>query len=198
MTDHLGVVQEQDAWWTSLSSQVRDQIDGYLRQRRLLHAITLLRSDGGLDPRPSLYEAQDMMAERLASLRAEGLVEPEEPPAEVPLLVQPVTATVDPVVAMEALWDGDTQGWFVTLYAIVRRPSRHHPCFDERPLARFRHSSDLHLFEGEGPPWPEAAEAIEKGQAIARSIGVPFHFASPVAPDDGLPRWWDSPADPQI
>ena len=60
-------------WWMSPSSQVRDQIDGYLRQRRLRHAITLLRSDGGLDPRPSLYEAQDMMAERLAWLRAVGL-----------------------------------------------------------------------------------------------------------------------------
>jgi hypothetical protein len=192
-----GVVQEQDAWWTSLSSQVRDQIDGQLRQRRLIHAVVLLRSDGGLDPRPSLYEAQDMMAERLAWLRAQGSVEPEAPPAEVPQLVETVTAITDPVVAVEALWDGDTQGWFVRLYAIVRRPSRHHSCFDEQPLAGFRHGGDLRLFRGEVPPWPEAAEALAKGEATARSIGVPFYFASPDAPDDGLPRWWDSLADPQ-
>ncbi|MEU4664786.1 MULTISPECIES: hypothetical protein [Micromonospora] len=191
-------MQERDSWWTSLSSQVRDRIDEQLRQRRLIHAVMLLRSDGGLDPRPGLYEAQGMMTERLARLRAEGLVEPEEPPVEVPQLVQAATAITDPVVAVEALWDGDTQGWFVRLYAIVRRPSHHHPRFDEQPLAGFRHGSDLRLFRGEVPPWPEAAEAIEKGQAIADSVGVPFYFASPDAPYDGLPRWWDSQADPQI
>ncbi|HEX5540043.1 MAG TPA: hypothetical protein VFX60_00530 [Micromonospora sp.] len=185
-------MQEQDLWWTSLSSDLRERIDELLRRRRLLHAVVLLREEGGLDPRPGLYEAQDMLVERLAWLRAAGLVEPEDPLAEVPHLIEKVKTITDPVVAVEALWDGDTQGWFVRLHAIVQRTSRHHPCFDEQWLAGFRHGSDLRLFNGEVPPWPEAAEALEKGQAVADSIGVPFHFASPGVPDDELPRWWDS------
>ncbi|GAB4103562.1 hypothetical protein GCM10028790_25810 [Micromonospora taraxaci] len=192
-----GVMKEQGSWWASLSSPVRDRIDEHLRQRQLIHAVKLLRSDGGLEPQPGLYEAQDMMLARSAQLRAAGLVEPEEPAIEVPQLVEAVTAVTEPVVALEALWDGDTQGWFVRLYAIVRRPSCHHPCFDELPLAGFRHGSDIRLFRGEVPPWPEAAEAVEKGQAAASSIGVPFYFANPDTPDYG-PRWWDSQSDAQI
>ncbi|MDG6109870.1 hypothetical protein Daura_17775 [Dactylosporangium aurantiacum] len=41
------------------------------------------------------------------------------------------------------------------------------------------------------PPWPEAAEATTEGQAVAAHLGVPFFFASPAAPDIGLPHWWD-------
>jgi hypothetical protein len=44
---------------------------------------------------------------------------------------------------------------------------------------------------GEVPPWPEAAEATETGHALASSLGVPFDFADPDAPDVELPRWWD-------
>ncbi|MEV1154103.1 hypothetical protein AB0J27_01660 [Micromonospora chokoriensis] len=67
---------------------MRDRIDEHLRQQRLLHAVKLLRSDGGLEPQPGLYEAQDMMLARLAQLRAAGLVEPEEPAVKVPQLVE--------------------------------------------------------------------------------------------------------------
>jgi hypothetical protein len=49
------------------------------------------------------------------------------------------------------------------------------------------------LFSGQVPPWPEARRASEQGQAIAQHFGVPFHFASPEAPDVDLPRWWDTP-----
>ncbi|MEU8185418.1 hypothetical protein AB0B85_28010 [Micromonospora sp. NPDC049044] len=188
-------MQGQVSWWTFLSPQVLDRIDEQLRQQRLIHAVRLLRVDGGLDPRPGLYEAQDLLVERLAWLRAEGWVEPERPSVEVPQLVETVRAITDRVVAVEALWDGDTQGWHVRLYAIVRRPSHHHPCFDEQPLALFSHGSDRRLFAGEVPPWPEAAEASEKGRAVADSIGVPFFFASPDVPDIDLRRWWDPPAD---
>ncbi|GAA1001760.1 hypothetical protein GCM10009555_106860 [Acrocarpospora macrocephala] len=158
----------------------------------MIQAIVLLRSEGGLDPSPGLYEAQNMLRERSVWLAEQGLVDLEEPPVGVPQLIEMVNAISEPVVAVEALWDGDTQGWFVKLVAIVQRPGRHHHRLDERPLALFRRGSDLRLFNGEVPPWPEAVEAAEKGQAVARSLGVPFHFASPDTPDDGLPRWWDS------
>ncbi|MFD0736929.1 hypothetical protein [Planotetraspora mira] len=187
-------MQERDGWRAALSPQVRDQIDEQLRRRRLIAAIRLLRSEGGLDPVPGLYDAQDMLQERFVWLAEQGLVDPEEPPAQVPQMVEAVNAITDPVVAVEALWDGDTQGWFVRLFAIVQRPGREHHRFDEQPLALFSRGGDLRLLNGAVPPWPEAAEAVEKGQAVARSLGVPFYFASPDTPDDELPRWWDSQA----
>jgi hypothetical protein len=94
---------------------------------------------------------------------------------------------------VEALWDGDTQGWYVDLVAIVRRPGRHHDRFDEVPLSALRHGGDIRLFNGQVPPWPEARRAAEQGQAVAQHFGVPFHFTSPEAPDVDLPRWWDTP-----
>ncbi|MGW4960624.1 hypothetical protein ACWEPL_25700 [Nonomuraea sp. NPDC004186] len=172
--------------------QVRDRIDEHLRRGRLIAAIMLLRSEGGIDPVPGLYEAQDMLQERSVRLAEQGLDDIEEAPVQLPRLVKAVRAISEPVVAVEALWDGDTQGWFVELVAIVQRPGRHHHRFDECLLALFRRGSDLRLFNGEVPTWPEAVEAVEKGQAIAHSLGVPFHFASPDTPDDSLPRWWDS------
>ncbi|MFB9239947.1 hypothetical protein ACFFWC_31220 [Plantactinospora siamensis] len=181
-------------WWTSISSDLRKRIDDELRHRRLLPAIVLLRSDGGLEPRPGLYQPQGMLLDRMACLRDQGLVEPAEPPVEAPELIERVRSIPDPVAAVEALWDGDTYGWFVALYAIVERPGRHHRRFDQEWLAQFRRGGDLRLFNGDVPPWPEAAEAITKGQAVADSIAVPFHFTSPDTPDVDLPRWWDSPA----
>ncbi|MEV7907766.1 hypothetical protein [Streptomyces anulatus] len=123
----------------------------------------------------------------------ESGADPEEQQARVRVsqLIETARAIGEPVVAVEALWDGDTEGWFVELVAIVRRPGRCHPHFDERPLAMFRHGSDLRAFNGEVPPWLEAVEATEKGQAVARTLGVPFHFTSPDTPDVELPRWWD-------
>ncbi|MGS2640875.1 hypothetical protein [Streptosporangium sp. LJ11] len=187
-------MQEQDGWWAALSPQVRGRIDEQLRRQRLIEAIVLLRSEGGFDLAPDLYEMQNMLRERSVWLAEQGLVDLEEPPVQVPQLIGMVNAISEPVVAVEVLWDGDTQGWFVELVAIVQRPGRYHHRFDERPLALFRRGSDLRLFNGEVPPWPEAVEAAEKGQAVARSLGVPFHFASPDTPDDESPRWWDSQA----
>ncbi|MEV1000050.1 hypothetical protein [Nonomuraea sp. NPDC050202] len=158
----------------------------------MIAAIRLLRSEGGLDPSPDLHEAQVMFSERSAWLAGQGLVDLESPPVQNHRLIEAARALSEPVGAIEAPWDGDTQGWFVVLVAIVRRPGRHHHRFDERPLTSIRHGSDLRVINGQVPPWPEAIEALEKGEAVARSLGVPFHFTSPDSPDIDLPRWWDS------
>ncbi|TDC39409.1 hypothetical protein E1211_04385 [Micromonospora sp. 15K316] len=77
------VEQVQDPRWMSLSRQVRERIDENLRRGWVIQAAVLLRSHEGLDPRPGLHEAQDMLVERSARLRAEGLAEPEKPQVEV-------------------------------------------------------------------------------------------------------------------
>ena len=101
-------------------------------------------------------------------------------------------ATAAPIVAVEAVWDGDTQGWFVRLVAIVRRPGPDHERFDEVLLNLLRDGSDIRLFNGDVPPWPEARRATDQGQAVAQHFGVPFHFTSPELPDTELPRRWDT------
>ncbi|GAA3661406.1 hypothetical protein GCM10022224_026110 [Nonomuraea antimicrobica] len=188
-------MQQRDSRWEKLPSGVRDRIDGLLCSRRLLEAIWLLRSEGGLDPTPDLHEAQLMLGRRSILLAEHGLVDPAAPPVQLSHLIERAHALSEPVAAIEALWDGDSWGWFVVLVAIVRQPGREHRRFDERALASIRRGTDLRAFNGEVPPWPEAIEAVEKGWAVARSLGVPFHFTNPDAPDIDPPRWWDAQAD---
>lgn len=175
--------------WAALSPDLRDRIDELLRGRQLVHAVALARRESGLDPRPGLYELQDLLVARRDELDRLGLVRPEPPPPTTAQLIERAGAAGGPVVAVEAGWDGDTQGWFVNLVAIVRRPGPHR--FDEVPLTGIRRGGDIRLFTGRVPPWPEAAEATAEGQAVAAHFGVPFFFASPGMPDVDLPRWWD-------
>ena len=53
-----------------------------------------------------------------------------------------------PPLAIEALWDGDSQGWFVNLCAVV--PIQH--THDSRILRTFRRGGDIRLFNGLVPP----------------------------------------------
>ncbi|MBO6935287.1 MAG: hypothetical protein JJ863_09930 [Deltaproteobacteria bacterium] len=96
------------------------------------------------------------------------------------------------VVAIEALWDGDTHGWFVVLLAITRIDDGDTP-FGEVHLATLAdEDGDARLFAGKAPSWPEAAKATEIGDDLAKELGVPFFFASPDSPDDEAERWWDT------
>jgi hypothetical protein len=128
-------------------------------------------------------------------LARQGLVQPAPPTPTTAQLIDKANAITTPILAVEALWDGDTQGWYVDLVAIVNRPGRHHSRFDEVPLTTLRHGGDIRLFNGQVPPWPEAQQAGELGRAVAQHAGVPFHFTNADEPDVGLPRWWDAQPD---
>ncbi|MEU4475687.1 hypothetical protein [Micromonospora sp. NPDC023888] len=181
-----------DDWWHAIEPRLQTQIDELLCTGGLIQAVALLRREGGLRPLPGLYEAQDLLVERRAELGRQGLLPPATPPPTTAQLIAKAVAITAPIVAVEACWNGDTQGWYVLLLAIVSRPGRDHDRFDEVPLALLRHGGDIRLFNGQVPPWPEAQQAIEQGQAVARQVGVPFHFTSPEVPDVDLPRWWDT------
>jgi hypothetical protein len=182
----------QRASWDDLGRELRAQIDELLCARKLLPAIMLLRREGGLQPPLGLYEAQDLLVDRRVELNRQGLVEPEPPPPTTEQIIAEATAITAPVAAIEALWNGDTQGWYVCLVAIVRRPSRHNDRFDEVPLTVLRNGGDIRLFNGQAPPWDESEQATEQGRAVAQRLGVPFHFTSADTPDIDLPRWWDT------
>ncbi|MEV4347438.1 hypothetical protein AB0J83_23530 [Actinoplanes sp. NPDC049596] len=174
------------SWWDDLSPAHRARIDELLGERKLLPAVVHLRDEGGLRPPPGLYEAQDLLLARQRELDRQGLVQPEPPPPTIEQLIEKVEAVGAPVAAVEAYWDGDTQGWYVRLVAIVRRPG-----LDEVFLTAVDGGGDIRLFNGQAPPWPEGGRATEQGRALAERFGVPFFFASPDTPDDLAPRWWD-------
>ncbi|MEE6262351.1 hypothetical protein [Plantactinospora sonchi] len=181
-----------DEIWERLTPQARDRVDAALLERGLLPAIVVLRGECGLDPTPGLYDAQEAVLRRRHRLIDRGMLEaaPRQE-LDVSNVLAATKAITDSVVAVEAVWDGDTQGWMVDLVAIVDRAGRHHERFDEVRLASIRHGGDLRLFNGQVPPWPEAVEAQRIGGNVAARLGVQFHFTSPESPDTDLARWWD-------
>ncbi|MFG1868753.1 hypothetical protein [Micromonospora arborensis] len=185
-------VPYSEAWWAALDPQLQGRIDELLCVDRVITAVVLLRREGQLHPLPGLYEAQDMLMERRRELDSQGRVPPKPPPLTTAELIELAAAVTAPVVAVEAVWNGDTQGWFVDLVVIVQRVGQHHDEYDEVSLTGLSFGTDVRLFTGEVPPWPEAVRATEQGRAIAQHLGVPFHFTSPTAPDVDLSRWWDS------
>jgi len=190
--DDNGGMHRREGWWKAINPRLQERIDELLCSGRLSTAVVLLRQEGGLQPPPDLYQAQDLLIERRVELHRRGPVEPEPLPPTTAELIEKADAITTPIVAIEALWDGDTRGWAFDLVAIVRRPGRRPDPFDEVPLTVLRHGGDIRVFNGQVPPWPEAQQAIEQGLAVAHHVGVPFHFTSPEAPDVDLPRWWDT------
>jgi hypothetical protein len=99
-------------------------------------------------------------------------------------------------VAIEALWDGDTQGWWLGV-AVVTKKSwwRAGPWttsgFYARSIGTLRYGGDIRLFKGIVPPWPEAIVAQRAGEKVARLLGLEFYFPSPNRPDDDCPHWWE-------
>jgi hypothetical protein len=92
-------------------------------------------------------------------------------------------------VAIEALWDGDTSGWFLCVSLITRRPNTKD--YDTHSLELPSYGGDIRLFQGTVPPWPEAEIARRVGEQIARTKSLEVYFPSPKDPDDDCPHWWE-------
>jgi hypothetical protein len=166
--------------WERLPTELRSRIDELIADDRKLLAIVAIRDTLG-EPRPGIYECMDLLAERCAELDQPWFR--PSPPLDLDVLTEQVAALPHPPEAIEALWDGDSDGWFVCLVAVTLRPKFEHN------LAFIRHGTDMRIFNGEVPPWPEALEVTAIGCALADRLGVPFHFASPDDPYIDLPRW---------
>jgi hypothetical protein len=90
---------------------------------------------------------------------------------------------------LEALWDGDTQGWFLilNLYSetgkfIWKKETSQH-------LGIVSFGGEIRLFNGKVPSWPETELAKEWGQKAAEKYGLTFYFPSDKEPDDNCPSW---------
>jgi hypothetical protein len=135
----------------------------------------VIREESGIPV--GLVDAQDVAWERSRWFAHRGEVEPE-PVITLNALMAKTAAIPDRIVAIEAVWDGETDGWFVELLAVVERPRRQHRRFDQVLLACLRGEGDIHLLNNQVPPWPEAGEAAQLGQALASSLRVPFYFSN--------------------
>ncbi|MFE1955815.1 MULTISPECIES: hypothetical protein [Streptomyces] len=142
-------------WWARADEATRRAVDADVLRDRFLFAVRTLwealRHEG-----LGLNAAQDVVAARYETLG--DRVERRRPdPLDVPALTARAAAHPGRVVAIEAVWDGDTvHDWFVELVAILDSPS------GEASLAL--------IHENPGP------RATEAGQALATHLGVPFRF----------------------
>src|SRR5262245_13091689 len=95
-------------------------------------------------------------------------------------------ASGEPTV-LEALWDGDTGGWYLlrNLYVIVK--SSDSVKSEVRHLGRVSFGGDMRLFTGEVPAWPEAELVKEWGRQANEKYGLIFYFPSDKEPDDDCP-----------
>ncbi|WP_158319168.1 hypothetical protein [Actinoplanes xinjiangensis] len=177
--------------WLALPEDSRALVDDLICRRHTVRAAKLVREAAASTRQVSINEALDVVEGRRYGLSVRGLVDPLPPPVTLSQLVERARAITDPVVAIEALWDGDTQRWGVLLLAIVRCPSRQHPIFDQYELM-FADGRDAPTDSVEGIRTPQAAEAVNKGSALARELGVPFSFLDPNASLLEDLRWWDS------
>ncbi|MFE9680777.1 hypothetical protein [Streptomyces sp. NPDC006285] len=178
----------ETTWWDALPASVRAQVDDFVLDDRQLQAILVTKeavrslAEGSRTPPPDLYACRRLVLARYEVL-ADRIVRRRAADVSVETLAGRVGELPGRLAAIEALWDGDSDGWFVTLVAVLDAPQ------GEYELAAIRRGSDLRLFNGQVPPWPEAQEATATGTALAGRFGVPFHFASPDEPDDQAPRW---------
>ena len=97
-----------------------------------------------------------------------------------------------PSEAIEALWDGDSDGWYVRLFLVYREDKPDGTRYHDFYLGDLcEGGGDLRIINGQVPPWPEAERAREVGRELAARLGVPFYFASPDHPENDCPRWWE-------
>ncbi len=90
---------------------------------------------------------------------------------------------------LEALWDGDTEGWFLCLflysetgYFFNKKTSRH-------SLGHITLGGDIRVFSG--GQWTEAFLAKEFGKKAIEKYNLKFYFPSDEQPDDDCPKWID-------
>ena len=120
----------------------------------------------------------------LRTIEAAGLFPP--PPLVEPTvdeLLGKVQTVRGGVLAVEAVWDGDTDGWGVSMCAVTED--------EEVSLAWLRHpAGDLRVLNGDFTK-PEAEMAQRVGTELAKLLGVPFWFPAGDTPNDDAVRFRD-------
>ncbi|MEU1179107.1 hypothetical protein ABZ464_15920 [Streptomyces sp. NPDC005820] len=165
-------------WWERLPEETRARADELVLRDAVFQAVRVVWEAGRPGGLP-LLDAQRVVEERYVHHGDRVVRDPAVAPDPEALAAE---AAVLPgrVVAIEAVWDGDTvHDWFVDLLALTDDPE------DEHRLATLYQATPVHPGSLRRP----AGVADAVGRAVAARLGVPFHFASPHTPDDTAPRW---------
>ncbi|MGZ9931506.1 hypothetical protein ACXNSR_16630 [Streptomyces sp. NC-S4] len=179
-----GADQDIENHWAALPAGIRTQVDGYVLQDGLMRAIKLVR-EAGRGQGIGLREAQEIVHLRYVHF-GDRVARTPDSPLDLDSLAVLAHGIPGRVVAIEAVWDGDTvHGWFVDLLAITDEPA------GQKCLAAIHWGAAERALDGAdtGGRHPSAVAATRAGTALADHLGVPFHFASPDTPDDEAPRW---------
>ncbi|WP_190620366.1 hypothetical protein [Streptomyces venezuelae] len=179
-----GVDRETENQWAALPEGIRAQTDGYVLQDALLPAVKLVW-DAGRAWGVGLHQAQRIVNARYEHL-GDRVARTPDSPVDFDSLAALAHGVPGRVVAIEAVWDGDTvHDWFVNLLAIAEEPD------GEKCLATiYWGTAQRALGDADtGGRHPSAVAATRAGTELAEYLGVPFHFASPDTPDDEVPRW---------
>ncbi|WP_327313448.1 hypothetical protein [Streptomyces sp. NBC_01235] len=170
--------------WERLPQEVREQADGLVLRDAVFQSVRVVRKAGqphGL----RLPDAQLVVSERSVH-HGDRIARTPDDPLDLDSLTARAAGVPGCVVAIEAVWDGDTvHDWFVILLAVAADPEGEH-----RPATIYRRTALRHLAgEDPGPFHPSAAVADKAGRAPAGRLSVPFRFASPHTADGEAPRW---------
>ncbi|MFF4425955.1 hypothetical protein ACFY04_35160 [Streptomyces sp. NPDC001549] len=185
-----GVDRDIENQWTALPAGIRTQADGYVLQDRLMQAVKLVWEAGRVRG-IGLREAQEIVHLRYVHFGDRVARTPDDP-LDLDSLAALAEGIPSRVVAIEAIWDGDTvHDWFVNLLAIMEVPAGPSGQSGQKCLATIYWGAAERALDGAdtGGLHPSAAAATRAGTALAAHLGVPFHFASPDTPDDEAPRW---------
>ncbi|KOV16402.1 hypothetical protein ADK90_28190 [Streptomyces sp. XY413] len=178
--------QARTEWWERLPAGIREEIDGYVLQDAMFAAVRLVVDVGLVRDDVGVAASQLIVGDRYAHY-GDRIARTPDNPLDVESLAYRAGGAAGRIVAIEALWDGDTMhDWFVRLLAITADPA------EEHALATvYARMARRYLEEGGdcGPRHPVGLAAERAGGALAAHLSVPFHFASPDTPDDEAPRW---------
>ncbi|MGW4647954.1 hypothetical protein [Kitasatospora sp. NPDC004289] len=177
--------EARDAWWSALPVGVQQEIDGHVLRDSLLSAVRLVVDVGLVRDGIGIGTAQLIVGDRYEH-HGDRVARQPHSPLDLESLALKAAGLGERVVAVEAVWDGDTvHDWFVVLLAVTEDPAAEHSLG-----VVYSSTADRHLGEDvDTGRRPRVAVAAERaGRALAEHLGVPFHFASPDEPDDEAPR----------
>ncbi|WP_259464843.1 hypothetical protein [Streptomyces sp. TLI_171] len=176
--------QQRAEFWASLPEGIRQQVDGYVLQDGALSAVRVLIDVGFVRFGIGVASAHLLVGDRYREL-GDRVARTPDGPVDPESLAWRAAGIDDRILAVEAVWDGDTvHDWFVALVAIGEGKEHHLATLYRGTAERYLGSDDR--VDGR----PHTAVAADRiGRALAERLGVPFHFASPDEPDDEAPRW---------
>src|SRR5689334_18070119 len=130
------------------------------------------------DPIEQMHHIDIHLADNFAEWMAEHpIIVPENKEQFLDIALRKLAALDWEPQVVEALWDGDTQGWFLCL-TVRGAPSETDKSHHANLLILRGSGGDIRLFNGQVPPWPESVVIGFVGEEIGKELNIPFYFPS--------------------